>query len=132
MPTQKTKLKGVIKMKKIDAAKEDLKYLETESALTVEGFPPEQLELIINSCVGEEILTAVPDEVYIFAGALMNSTYGLTGDNAYPDDLMFLSITSKYVNNEVAPYHPFRAQGRYRWFDDIVINNAKTQGESAE
>ena len=94
------------------------------SAFTVEGFNPKELEKIIGFCVEEDILNSVPNEVFVFTGELMNSTYGLTGNSAYPGDLHFLVIMSEYMG-ESAAVHPARLEGNlYRWFDDIVANNA--------
>ncbi len=53
---------------------------------------------------------------YHFTGAVMNKHYHLTGDNAYPDDLVFLVIPDYY--NPVV-----KSQCGARWFDDIVANN---------
>lgn len=54
---------------------------------------------------------------YVFKGKHMNEIYRLTGDNAYPDDLTFVSIPNYY--------NPFvKLEVGARWFDDIVANNA--------
>ena len=52
----------------------------------------------------------------------MNNKYGLTKDNAYPNDLNIVSIKLediKEVNRIVVPRFAIGA----RWFDDIVNNN---------
>lgn len=49
-------------------------------------------------------------------GSVMNKHYGLTGKNAYPDDLTFLVIPN-YYNPKV------KIELGARWFDDIVANN---------
>lgn len=51
-----------------------------------------------------------------FKGSVMNSIYGLTESNAYPDDLTFLVIPDYY--NPIV-----KLQLGARWFDDIVANN---------
>lgn len=57
---------------------------------------------------------------YWFKGSVMNRCYGLTGDNAYPDDLTFV-VVPEYYNPIV------KLQMGARWFDDIVANNAIRQ-----
>lgn len=58
--------------------------------------------------------------MYHFAGSVMNRCYGLTGDNAYPDDLTFVVIP-EYYNPMV------KIQIGARWFDDIVASNSIRQ-----
>ena len=53
---------------------------------------------------------------YTYKGKLMNEAYELNGDNAYPDDLTFVSIP-KFHNPM------FKIEYDARWFDDIVDNN---------
>lgn len=53
---------------------------------------------------------------YWFKGEVMNREFGLTGTNAYPDDLTFLVIPDYY--NPIV-----KLQLGARWFDDIVANN---------
>ena len=57
---------------------------------------------------------------YYFKGKLMNEAYGLTGSNAYQDDLTFLVIPDFY--NPM-----FKLAVGARWFDDIVANNSIRQ-----
>lgn len=57
---------------------------------------------------------------YWFKGKLMNEAYGLTGNNAYQDDLTFLVIPDFY--NPI-----FKLEVGARWFDDIVANNSIKQ-----
>lgn len=57
---------------------------------------------------------------YWFPGKMMNEGYGLTGENAYSDDLTFLVIPDLY--NPM-----FKLACGARWFDDIVANNSIKQ-----
>ena len=50
----------------------------------------------------------------------MNKHYGLTGSNAYPDDITIVVIPEYY--NPIV-----KLQLGARWFDDIVYNNAIRQ-----
>lgn len=56
-----------------------------------------------------------------FTGAEMNVRYGLTDENAYPDDLHFLAFPLDGLN--VGKLAIFKMQMQDRWFDDIVANN---------
>lgn len=53
---------------------------------------------------------------YTYSGKMMNDIFGLTENNAYPNDLNFLSIPNFY-----SPM--FKVAVGARWFDDIVSNN---------
>ena len=52
---------------------------------------------------------------YIWKGELMNKSYELTGNNAYPNDLTFVGIGNFY--NPM-----FKLAIGARWLDDIVYN----------
>ena len=58
--------------------------------------------------------------VYWFKGSVMNRCYGLTGSNAYKDDLTF-AVIPNYYNPLI------KLSCGARWFDDIVANNAIRQ-----
>ena len=53
-------------------------------------------------------------------GSVMNKHYGLSGANAYPDDLTIVVIPN-YYNSTV------KVKLGARWFDDIVANNVIKQ-----
>lgn len=88
------------------------------SAFTFEGIEindkkgMKQLERTIrdNGYEGEDVVC------YYYSGEDMNEKYHLTGDNAYPDDLTFLTIPKFY--NPM-----FKLLVGARWFDDIVQGN---------
>jgi hypothetical protein len=63
--------------------------------------------------------------VYVIPCKLMNDVYGLTDDNAYPDDLFIISVSNI---NSVPISVPMRKIGG-RWFNDIVDNNKRHQDE---
>lgn len=58
--------------------------------------------------------------IYKISGKTMNEYFGLTGDNAYKDDLNIIVIPDFY---NVA----FKMQTGGRWFDDIVSSNSIRQ-----
>ena len=70
------------------------------------------------------------ERVYIISGWVMNNAYGLTGTNAYKDELTILSIKLEDIENVAAITLPrFDVGGR--WFDDIVDNNRRREEEKA-
>ena len=58
--------------------------------------------------------------IYWFKGSVMNRCYGLTGNNAYSDDLTF-AVIPNYYNPMI------KLLVGARWFDDIVANNSIRQ-----
>lgn len=60
-----------------------------------------------------------------FTGKDMNDYYGLTEDNAYPDDLNFLAFSLDGLNTGKLALFKLRMQDR--WFDDIVDNNRRRE-----
>lgn len=88
------------------------------SALTFEGLDIEdkhnvkQLEKLCREAGWED----KNFYAYWFKGSVMNRCYGLTEDNAYPEDLTFVVVPGLY--NPV-----FKITVGARWFDDIVANN---------
>ena len=55
----------------------------------------------------------------------MNEFYGLTGNNAYNDELTCLMFSLNTL--DVAKLAIFRLQAEDKWFDDIVDNNRRRQ-----
>ena len=72
----------------------------------------------------EHLSIGTPKEFYTFKGADMNEHYGLTGDNAYNDDLTFLMFPLDGLAPMLAI---FRFYAQDRWFDDIVDNNRRRE-----
>lgn len=104
--------------------KEKLDELYKSSALTFTGIiaDDESLNKIVEWIKTYSEITE-PLPIHIIKGKVMNENYGLTGDNAYNDDLTLISIKTediKQVNLIAIPR--FEIGGR--WFDDIVDNNA--------
>lgn len=64
-----------------------------------------------------------PTEWISFTGRDMNEVYGLTGDNAYKDDLHFLAFPLDGL--DVGRLAIFKLVCGDRWFDDIVDNNRR-------
>lgn len=98
--------------------------LYKNEALTAEGMKiadESDLEAVNNWFRSYSKCSASNVEIYIIKGKTMNSFYHLTGDNAYSDDLTIVCID--WINSKVtSPY-----KGRWRWFSDVVDNNAKRE-----
>ena len=105
----------------------ELKELEDlDSALTIEELAEDSIPDFIN-WVKE--YTPMKNEIaYIIKGKTMNDVYGLTGNNAYPDDCTIVSIKLEDMENSMAVVVP-RFQIGARWFDDIVMNNAARENQ---
>lgn len=65
-----------------------------------------------------------------FYGKDMNATFGLTGNNAYQDDLVFLAFDwhalPELVNN-MNMLAMFKLRCEDRWFDDVVDNDLRKE-----
>lgn len=103
-------------------------HLEETDALTIEGLIAD--EDTFNGL--EEFLTehgAMAETGIVFwiiKGADMNSYYGLTGDNAYPDNLTIVNIPLDQITNIAAIALPMREFGG-RWYSDVVDNNLRRE-----
>jgi hypothetical protein len=66
-----------------------------------------------------------------FKGKDMNDVFGLTGTNAYPDDLTFLAFSLEKITS-IGKLARIKLIMRDRWFDDIVTNDLHRQGRTPE
>lgn len=105
----------------------ELNNLYNQSALTWEGMnaDEENLQAITDwlrehSAIGYNTMPIF----HIITGELMNTVYGLIGNNAYPNDLTLVSVTG--IDQMKIAIPRFEVGGR--WFDDIVDNNARRKG----
>ena len=106
--------------------KEQLDNLYNQSALTWEGMDTSEENLnAIKEWLNEHkaILETEPT-FHIITGDFMNIQYGLSGNNAYPDDCTLVSVTD--IDQMAITIPRFQVGGR--WFDDIVDNNARREG----
>lgn len=94
--------------------KEQLDELYNCSAMTWEGLREESFQQALEECGTDDAIG------YVVKGKVMNEFYGLTGNNAYPNDLNIFSIDKVKVLAIL-----FGA----RWFDDIVDNNQRREEE---
>lgn len=97
-----------------------LKELVDGSALTIEGLAESSIDDFLDWI--EERTKLKVRRAYVTKGSLANSEWGLTGDNAYADDLNIVSVKlddMEDFNKIVKPR--FDVGGR--WMDDIHDNN---------
>lgn len=103
--------------------KDELDYLYSKSALTLEGFDASGFPDFAEWLKECNALTDKELTFYVTSGKVMNDMYGLTGDNAYPDDLNIVSADNIDLGKVIFPR--FAIGGR--WFDDIVDNNQRRE-----
>ena len=106
--------------------KKQLNKLYNQSALTWEGLSSDEENLnAVKDWLKEHKAILHNDEptFHIITGAFMNEQYGLSGDNAYAEDLTLVSVTD--INQMAIVIPRFEVGGR--WFDDIVDNNARRE-----
>ena len=102
-------------MKKINVlTKEKLEELRNVSLLTWAGMSDSEENLkAIERAARANGFNKKEIEFYIWTGNTMNTSYKLTGNNAYSDDLTFVGIGEFY--NPM-----FKARTGARWLDDII------------
>lgn len=111
----------------IEADQAKIQELESGSAFTYEGMSidDENLEKVVDALKSVTSINT-PVRFYHWSGKYMNDIYGLTGRNAYPEDLNFLSIDLDNWNN-MNGLVEFKMSTGARWLDDIVDNNKVRQ-----
>lgn len=113
----------------VEADEEQIEDLKNNSALTWEGMAidDDNLQAIVDD-LKQETRIKLPVIFYTWKGKLFNEMYGLTENNAYPDDLNFLAIDlDNWENIGKLPVYKFQIGAR--WLDDIVDNNKLRQDE---
>jgi hypothetical protein len=93
--------------------KEQLKALYDCSAMTWEGLREDNFEIALQECGQADA------KGYLTKGKVMNELCGLTGNNAYPDDLNIFSIDK---------FQGLAINYGARWIDDVIDNNARREG----
>lgn len=98
--------------------------LYDHEALTAEGMiiaNDQDLEKVNNWFRINSKCNASNVNIYIIKGKAMNTFYHLTGDNAYKDDLTIVCID--WVEHNAKSLY----KGVWRWFSDVVDNNARRE-----
>ena len=119
-----------MEIKIIPADETKIRELKNGSAFTWEGLSglENDKEVILDDFKKANVLDDVEIfEFYTWKGELMNQIYQLTGSNAYPEDLTFVSIPLNMFNNNVGKLALVKFQFGARWLDDIVDNNARRE-----
>ena len=114
----------------INVAKGDtatLNKLYDSSALTLEGLAIDDVDSMLDYV--DEISGLKTRRAYVINGDVMNDAYGLTGSNAYPDDLHIVCVDLNDIDN-VDKLVVARFGFGGRWFDDVVDNNARREEEN--
>lgn len=118
---------------KIKATDEDIEQLKDGSAFAWEGMDDSDhnLAAIVKVLTQEEGFDMVsPVPLYVWEGQQFNQLYGLTDDNAYPDDLSFVAIPlDAWKPGQQGKLAVTKMKYGARWLDDIVANNASRQKE---
>lgn len=124
-----------MKINVVTADENKIKELENASAFTWEGMnlDDENISEIAQAFCTEKLVREGTQEMtgYTWSGGTMNEMYGLTGENAYPDDLPFLSFGLDSFDGE-GNLDVFKMYCGARWLDDIVRNNAMNEQEQRE
>lgn len=117
----------------VQADSDALDEFYEDNSLTFEGASAskENLDFLYNwlkdlGAIGDSTLP-----IYTYKGNMMNEKYGLTGYNAYSDDLTFLTVRLDDMQDVSAVIIP-RFQIGGRWFNDIVDNNRRHEGTVKE
>ena len=103
----------------INADAKTLKELVDGSALTIEGLAESAIDSFLDWV--EEIAGLRVRRAYVTKGSLANREWGLTGDNAYIDDLNIVSVKLDDMEHwQKVVMSRFRIGGR--WLDDVYAN----------
>lgn len=113
--------------------KEQLDMLYNGSACTLEGLVESSIRDMLEAMLDRGFIKDgnLNVDVYSIKGCVMNDMYGLTGDNAYQDDITIICVPLKFMKNISEFAVTMRIEYGYRWFDDIVDNNARREEEQA-
>ncbi|MBQ9869504.1 MAG: hypothetical protein IJM32_07595 [Ruminococcus sp.] len=121
-----------MKINIVTADENKIRDLANHSAFTWEGMDLDDKNIsdIAQVFCSERLVKAGKEEMtaYTWSGKVMNKMYSLTGENAYADDLPFLSFELDSFDGE-GNLDVFKMYCGARWLDDIVRNNALNEQE---
>ena len=111
---------------------DDLQMLYDDNALTFEGtvIDDDNLGFLVK-WFDQHNCHMKKNDFYVVSGELMNTHYGLTGSNAYPNDCNILCVKLVDLDNVGGIILP-RFQIGGRWFNDVVDNNLYREGKYEE
>jgi len=107
------------------ATEKDLKRFYDDWSFTFEGMAGDNKNLKdIKKFLNDKFKVKFSGNYYLVKGKLMNSHYGLKGDNKYPNDLDILVLMQgEFGNINSLPMAKMSVGAR--WFTDIVDNNKR-------
>lgn len=108
----------------INADAKTLKELVDGSALTVEGLAESAIDSFLDWV--EKTAGLRVRRAYVTKGSLVNREWGLTGNNAYQDDLNIVSVKLDDMEHWQKVVIPRMRVGG-RWMDDIRDNNVRRE-----
>lgn len=126
-------MKNEIKINRIKVTtRKQLDKLYNCSALIVIGLQDSDEELkAFGKWIQCRSKISQPLPIYIIKGKTMNEEYGLTKENAYPEEINLISVDLNDIEmGSKIILERFSIGGR--WFDDIVNNNKWKQNEIDE
>ena len=103
--------------------KEQIDFLYAQSALTIEGLSEDSIPDFMDYL--KENTEVHRERVFVTKGSFMNEVFGLTGKNAYQDDLNIVSVA--LVDFAPGNIVTKRFEIGARWFYDIVDNNRRRE-----
>ena len=113
----------------INVDSKTLEELVKGSALTFEGLAESSFDEFLDWV--KDIAGLKTRRLYVTKGKLANSEWGLTGDNAYQNDLNIVSVKLDDMENRNKIVMA-RFQVGARWMDDIRDSNAAREFPKAK
>ena len=113
----------------INVDSKTLEELVKGSALTIEGLSESSFDEFLDWV--KDIAGLKTRRLYVTKGRLANGEWGLTGDNAYQDDLNIVSVKLDDMENRNKIVMA-RFQVGARWMDDIRDANAAREFPKAK
>lgn len=120
-----------IKIEKI-ATQAQLDELYILNAIALEGLVEDDIHHFVDWIERDCRCKFLNDDikVNIIKGKTMNEFYGLTGNNAYQDDLTIVAIPFTQIDtHDIGKLALKRFTIGARWYDDIVYNNLRREGK---
>lgn len=100
----------------------DIERLQKDSLYTIMGVGGDINEWVsgYNDMLAKEKI-GTPKQWYTFKGKEVNSTFNLSGNNKFQNNLTFLAFTLDGLN--VGKLAIFKLKNGDRWSDDIIANS---------
>lgn len=109
----------------IKATKEQIRELRNKSAFTFAGAGGDLNVWMVG--VNDALKNLGINQVtnfYTWEGRVLNEMYGLTGENAYPEDLTFFAFDiTEIPMDQIGKLSMWKLQIGARWLDDIIDND---------